>query len=83
MKKVLGSLLAATALLSLAACGGSSDDASSQIFRSKIVMSLMRKHQHGNLIPKKNQLKSLGTSTQTGRHYLLGKMLPPHRSRKI
>ena len=60
MKKVLGSLLAATALLSLAACGGSSDDASSSDFSIKD-----------------------RTSTQTGRHYLLGKMLPPHRSRKI
>ena len=34
-EKVLGSLLAATALLSLAACGGSSDDASSSDFSIK------------------------------------------------
>ncbi len=39
MKKVVGGLLAASALLSLAACGGSSDNASSSDFLSKIGMS--------------------------------------------
>lgn len=35
MKKVVGGLLAASALLSLAACGGSSDNASSSDFSIK------------------------------------------------
>ncbi|WP_195493349.1 type 2 periplasmic-binding domain-containing protein [Enterococcus gallinarum] len=57
MKKVLGSLLAATALLSLAACGGNSDDASSSDFSIKDRYELDEKTPAWKLDTKKEPTK--------------------------
>lgn len=73
MKKVLGGLLVATAVVSLAACSGGEKKASSDV-SIKDRYELDEKTPAWKLDKKKEPTKINGILTQIGRHCLLEKM---------